>query len=385
MAPNTAGQYSVPVPIRQRAEELYPQTGTAEPAERTRGLGGQAVQDLLINMGADLLPVVGPAVKALNMGRRVATEDKSNTNSSLMDPFGSDPRTRTNEIDKLINKEGFLETFDPQSNTYDMDTGLFSVAARRNITADDITNRVLQLNKSNITGSDEYRMLLNDPARGRAWLDDFITRKGGSYMDGHALQVAGASFASRKKVLDAISEIDGGGALLEEARRKAGLKPGEELTVPQLKQIQSTAKENSPEGLRTTESHNTGIQVKKEGIEASKSARNVNTQTIASAKARTALEAVTAENTQRNNAATIDYNNKKAGYDHTIAQRQQDMDWEKGNLDRNLRKDLAILGLEDKQTDREYDDRRDERSNRQMMIMQLMKGLQGFGQSFGAY
>ena len=385
MATNTAGQYSVPAPIRQRAEELYPQTGTAEPAIRTRGVGGRSTIDALINVSADLLPGIGPAIKALNMGRNVVSGDKSNTNSSLADPFGIDPRKRTDEIDKLINKEGFLETFDPSTNTYDMDTGPLSTAFRRNITSDDITNRVLKLNKNNIQESDEYRLLLNDPSRGKAWLQDFITRKGGSYMDGHALQVAGASFADRKAALTAISDVDGGGKILDAARVKAGLKPGEELSVAQLKQVLADANENSPKGQRALETHNTSINASKESVLASQSNREVNTQSIASAKARTLLDSVNAENSQRIAEAEIDYKNSVAGYEHNIAQRQQDMDWESGSLDRNLRKDLAILGLEDKQTDREYDDRRDERSNRQMMIMQLMKGLQGFGQSVGGY
>lgn len=385
MATNTAGQYSVPAPIRQRAEELYPQTGTAEPAIRTRGVGGRTTVDALVNISADLLPGIGPAIKALNMGRNVVSGDKSNTNSSLMDPFQRDPRKRTEEIDKLINKEGFLETFDPSTNTYDMDTGPFSIAFRRNITSDDITNRVLQNNKNSILGSDEYRLLLNDPSRGKAWLQDFITRKGGSYMDGHALQVAGASFADRKAALAKISDVDGGGKLLDAARVKAGLKPGEELSVAQLKQVLADAKENSPQGQRDLETHKTGIRQKEAAITASESAVEVNDQSIASAKARTLLDSVNAENSQRIAEAEIDNKNRVAGYNHNIAQRQQDMDWESGTLDRNLRKDLAILGLEDKQTDREFEDRRDERSNRQMMILQLMKGLQGFGQSVGGY
>ena len=368
---NTAGQYSVPAPIRQRAEELYPQTGTAEPARRTRGVGGRTTIDAIMDAGAGVLPVIGPALQALNKGRSIVSSDRSNTNSSLADPFGKYPQKRMDEIDKLINKEGFLETYDPATNTYDMDTGPFSIAFRRNITSDDITNRVLQNNKYSIQGSDEYRLLLNDPSRGKAWLKDFITRNGGSYMDGHALQVAGASFADRKKVLTQISDVDGGGKVLEAARVKAGLKPGEELSNAQLRQVLSTATELSPQGQRLIKEHDTGIKQKEESISAS--------------QALTQLNSVNAENTKRLNEAKIAYENKLAGYQHKIAERQQDMDWESGTLDRNLRKDLAVLGLEDKQTDREYDDRRDERSNRQMMILQLMKGLQGIGQSFGGY
>jgi hypothetical protein len=101
--------------------------------------------------------------------------------------------------------------------------------------------------------------------------------------------------------------------------------------------------------------------------------------------AQTDLERIQAYNSNEIERSKIEYNNNVAGYNHNIAQRKQDMDWETGNLDRELRKDLAIMGFDSKQTDREYEDRRDARSNRQLMILQMMKGFQGLGQSFGGY
>ncbi len=40
---------------------------------------------------------------------------------------------------------------------------------------------------------------------------------------------------------------------------------------------------------------------------------------------------------------------------------------------------IEMLGREDNREQRSYDRRRDERQDRQMMIIQMMKGLQNFG------
>lgn len=50
-------------------------------------------------------------------------------------------------------------------------------------------------------------------------------------------------------------------------------------------------------------------------------------------------------------------------------------------LDRDLRRDMALLTRDDNRADRRYNRERDERKDRQMMILQLMKGLSGIGQN----
>ena len=69
--------------------------------------------------------------------------------------------------------------------------------------------------------------------------------------------------------------------------------------------------------------------------------------------------------------ARIDFQNQTNQYNYKNAER-----------DRELQRDLALLGFDDKDADRRFDreERRDQ--TRQMLILQMMKGLQNFGASF---
>ena len=69
--------------------------------------------------------------------------------------------------------------------------------------------------------------------------------------------------------------------------------------------------------------------------------------------------------------AEIDYKNDTNEYNYRNAERE-----------RELKRDLTLLGFEDKDADRKYDreERRDQM--RQLLIMQMMKGLENFGSAF---
>lgn len=77
--------------------------------------------------------------------------------------------------------------------------------------------------------------------------------------------------------------------------------------------------------------------------------------------------------------AEIVYKNKLAEYEHNIATRKMTQEAAQANLDRELRKDLAVLGIEEKSRDRAFDRQESDRDRRQMMILQLMKGLGNLG------
>jgi len=52
------------------------------------------------------------------------------------------------------------------------------------------------------------------------------------------------------------------------------------------------------------------------------------------------------------------------------------------NSDRALQLQLAEMSSGERRDDREYNRDRDSRKDRQLMILQLMKGLQGLGGAF---
>ena len=68
------------------------------------------------------------------------------------------------------------------------------------------------------------------------------------------------------------------------------------------------------------------------------------------------------------------FKNKTNEY-HLTANADRDYKYRAAEADRELKKELALLGFEDKAADRRYDreERRDQ--NRQLLIMQMMKGL----------
>ena len=74
--------------------------------------------------------------------------------------------------------------------------------------------------------------------------------------------------------------------------------------------------------------------------------------------------------------------NAQLKHNYDIAVFEQEARSREANLDRTLRKDLSILGLEDKRESRRHDRDRDERKDRQMMIMQLLGGLKNLGGAF---
>ena len=92
-------------------------------------------------------------------------------------------------------------------------------------------------------------------------------------------------------------------------------------------------------------------------------------------------QAIDARNKNTIAMSEIDYKNALARYQHSTEVARMKQEAAQANLDRNLRKDLAVLGMEDKAADRSAAREDRQADNRQMMILQLMKGLGNLGQS----
>lgn len=102
-------------------------------------------------------------------------------------------------------------------------------------------------------------------------------------------------------------------------------------------------------------------------------------QSTKSTAARTALEARQESNSHAIQMAEIDYKNDVNEYNWKNAEADRDYKWRAAEADREQKKTLTMLGYEDKRDERALsrEDRRAE--NRQLMIMQLMKGLGNLG------
>lgn len=105
-------------------------------------------------------------------------------------------------------------------------------------------------------------------------------------------------------------------------------------------------------------------------------------QTIKSQQAADALALRTELNNTAIQMAEIDFNNKTNEYNWRTANADRDYKWQSEEADRDLKATLTQLGYEDKRDERALarEDRRAE--NRQLMILQLIKGLGNLGGAF---
>ena len=157
---------------------------------------------------------------------------------------------------------------------------------------------------------------------------------------------------------------------------------GKALSLDDLQKVQADA-------FKTTQAYKAGEQTSRilDDQEARAKLRDnesilTSQNTRRNQNAATELARVQAENNQTNKIAEIDYLNKSNDYKYQIAERQANDARESSQLDRTLRRDLAVLGIDDRQNDREFQYARDERRDRQLMMLQLLKGLGQLGNSF---
>lgn len=275
---------------------------------------------------------------------------------------------RSKKIQELINDDDFRAAIKkgPDAN------GRYSALSDwdrtfNKITDEDVTKAAHKYQIDALENNKDYRSLLRDlTPEQRAKITS--TSDMGEVLD------IGENNAITSAQRTELRGMDEGTAALEAKRKELG----RDLTQSELETLKTDLRPKQTLAIRDKETH-------EEGIKTSQSTRDVNTANIDSTKAATALARVNAVNQQRMAEAEVALKNKEIGYNFRTSEAERKQDFETGNLDRELRKDLAILGLEDKQSGREFEDRKDARSNRQMMILQMMKGFQGLGQSFGGY
>jgi len=168
---------------------------------------------------------------------------------------------------------------------------------------------------------------------------------------------------------DALLNIDGG----PQAFAALGDNPTSTQILSATSALQ--AEINKPERDRAIVLHN-------DQLKNSKEQRLNNTAAAALSRDNYNLNSTIAQRNQGMNEWKI----KDAAAQRTFAEqeatRRAAFDMENSNSDRSLQLQLAEMSSGERRDDREYNRDRDSRKERQLMILQLMKGLQGLGGAF---
>ena len=170
-----------------------------------------------------------------------------------------------------------------------------------------------------------------------------------------------------KPLLEELGRMQGGALAIAELEPKP--------TVTQLAGAIGKLKPEQESEIRAGQTHESNLKTAKSGRTVAETNAAANTLTAQTNR-------ITAINNQRLAEAEMAFKQQQLGYNRDVALYGINAKAREAGLDRDLRKDLAVLGLQDKQADRRYDRERDERKDRQMMIMQLLGGLKNLGSAF---
>lgn len=286
--------------------------------------------------------------------------------------------SNTNKFQELLN------SFDPVTGKYTalsgMDRMIYGVSDA------DITSYALHQDKAALQAELESTGAIRDlrEARGTASGKDAVTT-----LDSRS-EIEGIlkDHQSKATLKQSILKLKEGPEAL--AARKKAL--GRDLTAEELTELKievdNKVGSGNP-GARQTEVHEDTLdtnETKRQTAEITAEANRTTaqaSQTNAAANTRNAgtneLNAINAGIRDRNSnkieMAKIEHNNNVAEYNYRTNLTKIRNDTAIANADRELRRDLAVLGLQDRATDRRYNREEAARDRRQQMILQLMTGL----------
>lgn len=143
---------------------------------------------------------------------------------------------------------------------------------------------------------------------------------------------------------------------------------GKPLSTKDLKALETKLIPLTRKDIRASQVHDSKMQT-------AESTRNVSEGTLE-------LSRLQERNSNKLQNAKIDLENEKIDYEWRKAQADRDYEWRSAEADRELKKTLTMLGLDDKAAEREMRYQEREEQNRQLMILQLLKGLQNIGGAF---
>lgn len=165
-------------------------------------------------------------------------------------------------------------------------------------------------------------------------------------------------YEDNQGVIKLINNEELGPKLLADLRSK---NDGKRLTSEQLAGVLSDARGQDPVRLSNLET----AQVKRDVAEGTLD-----------------LERLVREDRNQATNATIALENARLGVEERNAAAERDYRYRSDQADRDLKETLTMLGFDDKAAERELRYEEKQEQNRQLMILQLLKGLQGLGTAF---
>jgi len=283
----------------------------------------------------------------------------------IVAPILSNENIRSSKINEMASNAAFLQGYQPDSNTY---RGLDWVTRTLyNIKPDDITGQRIFNRGEDLKNSPGVQVLRDEfPEKSTAEL----LPQGALTSTGRINRQVG-EVATRNDLLSELNSSTMGPGLLAEARAE---NPGRRLTNDELRRLRSTAQTTDPVYIEQRQAASDQSDLVASNIETNESTARVNEGTLA-------LSQMQERNSNRLRNAEIDLANSKLDYEWRNANANRDYEWRAAEADRDLKKTLSMLGLEDKADARRERSEEREAQNRQLFILQLMKGLGSLGQS----
>ena len=161
---------------------------------------------------------------------------------------------------------------------------------------------------------------------------------------------------------DTLSSLPGGNAALSQM--------GEAPTISQMQGATATLNAAAAKPLQDLE-----LEELRDRLKGNKATRALNQDNYD-------LNSTIAQNTQAMNEWKIKDAAAQRTFSEQEATRRAEFDMTNSNSDRALQLQLAEMSSGERRDDREYNRDRDSRKDRQLMILQLMKGLQSIGGAF---
>ncbi len=343
--------------IESRAEELHLPKSGEKPAKEQRTAG--SLLDRVPGGAISVIPIVGPQLQMVYDAARALNPQ---LNATVRD--GS----KAKRIKELAGDTSVLKSHDGRTNTYDKLGGLDRILY--GITDDNITNETIYQNSERIKDSDEYKAL--DTKDGRLLRDEVMKR--GSLASGRDLVNAKEGYDERVKLREAVRGQEGG---IEALKNLDSLPAASQLREieARLKKLQPKYLEDRAKEVRAKQTHDRAGELNTQNIESMKSAD-------ATAKGTLTLAQTKAENELTQQQFENEFRTGKLAHDAAEADKLRAFTATENAAQRATQMEINLLGREDTREQREYDRSRDERQDRQLMIMQMMKGLQQLGGSF---
>ena len=367
----SATDFYVPDNILTRGEDVLSSTTGKIKDDNKPGVASDPIQmtgdSLLsgyVNTILGAIPgvnVLAPAITSHISGQRAQGKPVS-----LLDPFGL-TGAREARIKELAGAEGIGDKYNGEDNSYSH-LGRLADTYVHGIRADDVTSKVVRDNHSRIKGSKEYTYLKDE--KGRQYVDE----KYGPLVSGSKVKKDGDTLKTTNDTINRIESLENGSKLLEAARAE-----GKPLSVGQLKAIEAEAIRTKP----LTETEQADLDNTKQSIQSSKDNTRIAEDTLTQ-KGEQFTKTLAQRGREHSDSNLLSL--AKLAHADKVAQQNVDIANIKirnqertANADRELRRDLAMLTRGDNKDERAYRRERDERKDRQMMIMQLLGGLKNLG------